>query len=106
MALTKIDDIYFYNGITDTAQKTWEMKKYLIDNNIAFINMQYGDDSQFEDVFSSLSSWFNIDIINFPILTYTEVHDDLPPSQYPKKCLLSVEELISNNFIDLYKIGR
>lgn len=107
MALVRLSDIRFYTGLTETAQQQWEMKKWLDDNNISYISMNYSDDSQHQQVFKSLNGWWpEANIINFPILTYTEIHDDLEVSQFPVKYFLDVATLSSSSFLQDYNLKK
>ncbi len=108
MAITKLDDIHLYTGLTEHAQQCWDMKKYLQDNGVKFQNLHYADDAQHPSVFKPLSTWWpNIVEFNaFPILVYTEVHDDLSVSQYPRKFFTNLEDLKASNFLELAKLGN
>ena len=104
MAITKIDDIHFYAAVTKDAQACWDMKNYLITNNIKFTNMLY-DDTQLDGVLASLSTWWpGANFTGFPILVYTEVHDDLSVSQYPRVYFTDVASLSASNFLELYNL--
>ena len=105
MALTKIDDLYLYVGITAGAAESYRIKQWLTDNNIKFTLMFYGDDGQHDGLFSALSSWFpekqNDPFTDFPVLIYTEIHDDLSPSQYPRKFFTNLDDIVNSNFLSL-----
>ena len=102
MAITKIDDVDLYVGLTADVQACWDMKKFLTDNNIKFRTLMYADDSQHEQLFASISTWwFEETFDRFPILTYTEVLDDAPPSQYPKRFARKIEDLQGTDFLQL-----
>lgn len=101
MSITKIDDVDLYAGLTKDAQACWDIKKFLVDNNIKFRTMMYADDAQHEDLFYSMSQQWDEEINKFPILTYTEIDFDLPPSQYPKKFARTVEDLQGTHFVQL-----
>lgn len=102
MAITKIDDIDLYVGLTKDVQACWDMKKFLVDNNIKFRTMMYADDSQHEALFTAISTWWEGETFeNFPIVTYVEIDPDLPPSQYPRKFARVVADLQAGNFLKL-----
>jgi len=106
MALTKIDDIYLYAGITAGAAESFAIKQYLVDNNVKYTLMFYGDDGSHEGVFAALSTWFadrgtENPFTDFPILVYTEIHDDLSPSQYPRKYFTNLNDITNSNFLSL-----
>ncbi len=107
MALTKIDDVYLYTAMDHTAQACFEMKQYLQDNNVNFNHLHYNDDSQLPDVFAPLSTWWEGETFNaMPILIYTEIHDDLPPSRYPRKFFKTLDDLKASTFIQDYQRGQ
>lgn len=102
MAITKIDDINLYVGLTADAQKCWDMKKFLLDNNIKFTTLMYTDDAQHAELFAAISTWWPGETFDrFPILVYTEIDLNLPPSQYPRNFAKSVADLQSTNFVQL-----
>jgi len=110
MALTRIDDIQLYMGMTADAAECYEVKKYLQDNGIKFETYMYADDSQHAQLFSSLGTW-NMQgaptvISKFPFVIYTEVHDDLSPSKYPRICIYGLTDLSTSDIQTKYKIGR
>lgn len=107
MALVKIDDVFLYTALTATAHQCWLMKKYLQDNNINYTNLHYNDDTQLPDVFAPLNTWWtNVTFDEMPILIYTEIHDDLPPSKYPRKFFKTVADIQASNFLQEYQLGR
>jgi hypothetical protein len=107
MALTKIDDVHLYTGVTDGAAEGAAIKKWLVANNIKYQLLFYGDDSVHKQVLEALSSWWQGDpnsvFEDFPVLTYTEIHDDLPPSRYPKKYFKTLEAIETSDFLATYK---
>jgi hypothetical protein len=107
MAITKIDDLHLYAGITSTAQQIWEMKNFLNTNGVQYQLMFYGEDERHKELFDALNTWWNgANIVAFPILVYTEIHDDLPPSRYPRIYYTDLATLQSSNFLNDYKLGR
>lgn len=107
MALTKIDDICLYTALNEDAQECYELKKWLNDNGVSFQGLHYNDDSQLEEVFTALNTWWeNANFTKLPILVYTEIHSDLSPMLYPKKFFTTLEEAKASNFLNDYKLGR
>jgi len=105
MAITKIDDVFLYVGITDGVTEANNIKKWLVANNIKYTLLFYGDDAQHADVIGALNSWWpGASIVDFPILVYTEIHDDLPPSQYPRKYFQTLVDLQGSNFLSTYTL--
>lgn len=107
MALVRLSDIRFYTGLTETAHQQWEMKKWLTENNVNYITMSYADETQHQQVFDGFNSWWpEANISNFPVLTYTEIHDDLEVSQFPVKYFLDVTSLSSSSFLQDYNLKK
>jgi len=107
MAIVRIDDIHFYTAITESAQQCWAMKKWLKGNNVEFVSMHYTDDAQAAGVITALNTWWdNANITDFPILTYTEIHDDLSPSRYPRRYFTTLIDLAGSDFLEKYALGR
>jgi hypothetical protein len=103
MAITKIDDVFLYVGITDGVTEANNIKKWLVANNINYTLLFYGDDAQHADVFVALNSWWpDTNIVDFPVLVYTEIHDDLPPSRYPRKYFQTLADIQGSNFLSTY----
>jgi hypothetical protein len=104
MAITKIDDVFLYIGITDGVTEANNIKKWLLANNIKYTLLFYGDDSQHTDVLNALNSWWpGANIIDFPVLVYTEIHNDLPPSQYPRKWFQTLSAIQASEFLTTYQ---
>lgn len=82
MKLVRIKELYLYVGLTFSAQKCYELKKYLTDNKIPFTQLNYMDEAAHPSVYESLNTWnwgpngekrtFN----DFPILTWMNCFDD------------------------------
>lgn len=107
MALTKIVDCNLYSGLTQNAQECFDFKKWLEDNNVEFQLLFYNDSSQHELVFNALNTWWeNAGITSFPIFVYTEMHDDLTPSRYPRKFFKSLADIQASDFLTQYRVGR
>lgn len=107
MSFTKIVDCYLYTGLTEDAQACYDFKKFLVDNNVQFTLLHYNDDTQHQNVFDALNTWWdNANFTKFPIFYYSEAHPDLEPSQYPRKYFTSVDEMKSSNFLTDYQLGR
>jgi hypothetical protein len=108
MAVTKIDDVHLYAGMTDGIIEANNMKKWLKDNNIEYTLMFYADESAHTGLLEALSSWWRDDsnaaFTDFPILVYTEIHDDLPPSRYPRKFFKTLSDMQNSNFLSVYKV--
>jgi hypothetical protein len=107
MALTKIVDCCLYVGLTQDAQACYEFKKWLEDNNVEYQLLMYSYDNQHSEVFTALSSWWpDTQISAFPVLVYTEIHDDLSPMMYPRKYFKTVTDIQASEFLTQYALGR
>lgn len=108
--LKRIADIQLYMGLTAEVGDCYAAKKFLDDNGIKFAPYMYTDESQHQGNFDAISSWKLAGapevVDKFPFLIYTEIHDELEPSQYPRKMLYGLEALTGSDIVDLYKIGR
>ena len=86
--VVKIKEVLLYVGYTANALQCFLMKKYLEDNNVNFVLMNYSDDSHHSDVFSAMSTWTygraeeakQHEIKDFPFVTWKEYYDDYEQS--------------------------
>jgi len=107
MALTKIVDCYLYSGFTEDSQACYDFKKWLEDNNVEFQLLFYSDNAQHASVFDALNSWWpGAELNSFPIFVYTEMHDDLTPSVYPRKYFKTLADIQASEFLTQYQLGR
>jgi hypothetical protein len=114
MAITKIDSIYLYTNLTwaeDEVSDSVEAKKYLEDNGVQFIHLNYADPVQHEAALAPLRTWLFADgqheeITEFPLVIYSEVHDDLETAFYPKVLLYGLDAIKDSTLTDLYQLGR
>ena len=115
MSIIKIDNIYFYSGIlSDNIVNSTEIelkqkenslvaKKWLTDNNIPIILMNYGDPAQWPSAIAPLNTWFNdTQIETFPFVIYDEIDENFNRT---KRVLLGVDEIINSNLIALIKLS-
>jgi hypothetical protein len=113
MAISKIDAIYLYTDMTwEEGEKTdsTQARAYLDAEGVEYILLNYADPAQHEDATSPLRTWGFIDgyhdIKAFPFVIYTEVHDDMSMTKWPKVLLYGLDAIIESNISDLYKLGR
>lgn len=113
MSITKIDDIYLYTDLDWTPDQIGESvdaKSYMDTTGINYIHLNYADPAQHHDAISPLNSWGFSDgshtIDKFPFIIYTEIHDDLSPSAYPRVLLYGLEAIKNSNLVELYQLGR
>lgn len=55
--LAKIKEVYLYVALTEDAQACYEVKKFLLDNGIPFIQLSYMDDGQAAEALQPLETW-------------------------------------------------
>jgi len=94
-------------------------QKFFEENDVPVVLMNYhGSEAILEAALEPLRTWRfankvtdtnkygTFDFQEFPFLIYTEVHDDLSPSQYPKIVLYGYDEIVDSNILELYQLGR
>ena len=108
MALIKIDDVFLYTGLSETATDSYNAKKWIDEQGIKYEFMHYGDEIQHAELFAALSTWWPDQpaITAFPFIVYTEIHDDLSPRNYPKVCIRGLAAIQESTLPQLYKLGR
>ena len=114
MAITKIDSIYLYTNLTWAEGETSdsvEARKYLDDNGVQYIHLNYADPAQHEAALAPLRTWMfsdglHTEITDFPFIIYSEVHDDMDSSMYPKVLIYGLDAIKQSNLTDLYQLGR
>lgn len=99
MAITKIEEVYLYTTLDHTHAECYGMKKWLDDNNIQYTNLHYPAEIK-DEVFAPLNTWWDgVTFTDFPILIYTEVHDDIPASRSPRKYAKTLAEAQASDFL-------
>ena len=113
MSIQKIDDIYLYTDLVGKPKEKSESvdaKTYMDSLNIEYINMNYNHPDLHEDALSPLRTWTftrgQHELTHFPFIIYTEIHDDLSPSFYPKVLLFGLDEIKESNLVELYQLGK
>lgn len=120
--LTRIDDLYLYTNIdfqSGDIQMSHMAQKFFEEADVPVVLMNYnGSEAVLEAALEPLRTWTfsnmisdtnkygRFDLQEFPFLIYTEIHDDLPPSQYPKVLLYGYDEIVDSNILELYQLGR
>jgi hypothetical protein len=82
--IVKINKVNLYIGFTETAADSYAAMKLLDDAGIKFNKLVYNDDAAHAGVFAALTSWsfgkegsnYRKEFKQFPILHWTEYHDD------------------------------
>ena len=100
MAVVKIEEVYLYTSeASANAAENIQAKAFMDHSTIPFTNLFYNDQTQLEEVLSSINTWWTRPDINlppiteFPFITYTEVHDDIPARFSPVKYLAGIEAI-------------
>jgi hypothetical protein len=110
MALTRIDDIQLYMGMTAEAADCYAVKEFLQSHNVAYQNYMYADDSQHPELLAALSSWKLQGapevMTKFPFIIYTEVDFDLPPSQFKRVCIYGKDAILASDIVAKFALGR
>lgn len=113
MSIVKIDDLYLYSSFAKDVVASFQAKKYLEENGLIenrdYVHLIYNNSEDHDMIFSNLGTWDFVDgrhaFSSFPFLIYTEIHDDLKPSQFPKIVRKGVDE-IKAGIAELFKLGR
>jgi hypothetical protein len=110
MALTRIDDIQLYVGLTAEAGDCFVAKDFLDSVGVTNHLYMYADTAAHADLFTALDSWrmpgAPANITKFPFLIYTEIHSDLPPSQYPRVCVYGADAIAASGIAAKFALGR
>lgn len=101
MAIKKIEEVYLYVSETATnSAENIEAAAYMDHSGIAYNKLMYNDPSQHESVFNALNSWWTQHpykpqpaVEAFPLLVYTEVHDDIPARYSPILYLAGIDAI-------------
>jgi hypothetical protein len=120
--LVRIDDIHLYTNIdwaSGDLQVSHMAQKFFEENDMPVILMNYNGSPEileaaleplrtwrFENKISETNKYGLFDLQEFPFLIYTEVHDDIPPSKFPRILLYGYDEIVDSNILELYKLGR
>lgn len=104
MAVVKIEEVYLYvSEVVDNSAENIRAMAFMDHSGIPFTKMMYNDVNQHPDVFSPLNSWWKDrlpEVSTFPLLTYVEVHDDIPARYSPVMYLKGAEDI--EKIVDIY----
>jgi hypothetical protein len=107
MAVVKIEEVYLYTSeASENAAENIQAKAFMDHGTIPFVNLFYNDQTQLEEVLSAVNTWWERPdvalppLTEFPFITYTEVHDDIPARHSPVKYLAGIDAI--KTFPDLY----
>lgn len=100
MAITKIEEVYLYTaeGAYDQAEMI-RAKAFMDQSGIPYIQLNYDNVEQQQDVLNSVNTWWARPdialppVTKYPFLTYTEVHDDILARYSPVKYKEGIENI-------------
>lgn len=100
MAVVKIEEVILYiTQETSTMVENLEALSFLDHSGIPYTKLIYADSTQYQAILDALNSWWaRPDIAlppatGFPLLIYTEVHDDIPARYSPVKYKQGLEAI-------------
>lgn len=97
--LVKIEEVYLYTTLDHTHAECYAMKQWLDSNNVRYTNLHYPAEMK-EEVFAPLNTWWEgVTFKDFPLLVYTEVHDEIPVSRSPRKFAKTLADAQSTDFL-------
>ncbi len=102
--VVKIKQVHLYMGYTESAADTYAAMKLLADQGIPHTKLTYNDPAQHQGVFDSLNTWtfgkhgsdYRKEFKDFPILHWTEYHDDW---EQVLECAYGIEEIKNSSLI-------
>ncbi len=104
MAIVKIEELYLYvSEVVSNSAENIQAMAFMDHSGLPFVKLMYNDPSQHPDVFMPINSWWKDrlpDVDSFPLLTYVEVHDDIPVRLSPVKYLKGIDDI--KTIVDLY----
>ena len=104
MAIVKIEEVYLYvSELAENSAENIQAAAFMDHSGIPYTKMMYNDPSQFFKVLDPLNSWWENRlpaVTSFPVLTYVEVHDDIPARLSPVCYFQGVEDI--KKIVDLY----
>lgn len=99
MAIIKIEEVYLYATLDHTHAECYEMKKWLDDNNVNYTYLHYHAEAK-NDALAPLNTWWEgVTFTDFPIIIYTEVRDDVPLSQSPRRYFTTLADAQASEFL-------
>lgn len=99
MAILKIEEVYLYTTLDHTHAECYAMKKWLDDNNVKYTYLHYHAEFVAEALAPLNTWWEGVTFTEFPIIVYTEVRDDVPVSQSPRRFFKTLAEAQANDFL-------
>lgn len=82
--LVRIEEVHLYMGWSDNVADTYAAKKLLDAANVKYVQLAYHDETQYQSIFDSLSTWtfgegaatYQKVFKDFPFVHWVEVYDD------------------------------
>lgn len=102
--MAHVKNIYFelYTGFDSNASESFEAYSYLkqlkTDSGFFFRHLHYGDSTQHEAIFNSISQWYTDSEVKFPFVTYREVYDEQDGFKEILKCVVGADQIKSINW--------
>lgn len=104
MAIVKIEEVYLYvSEVVENSAENIQAMAFMGHSNVPYTQMMYNDPNQIPDVLAPLNSWWKDKlppVDGFPLITYVEVHDDIPARYSPVKYLKGIEDI--KKIVDIY----
>lgn len=105
MAVVKIEEVFLYvSEVAANAAENIEAMAFMDHSGIPYTKMMYNDPSVIDQVLEPLNTWWRDrgvpDATGFPLLTYVEIHDDIPARMSPACYLQGISEI--KKIVDIY----
>lgn len=107
MAVVKIEEVYLYvSEVAGNAAENIQAVAFMERCGVPYVRLMYNDLSQHTQVFQALNGWWKDsglpEVSTFPLVTYVEVHNDIPARYSPVKYLLGFNEI--QKIVDIYNL--
>jgi len=107
MAVVRIEEVYLYTSeVGGDPAENIQAAAFMERCGVPYVYLMYNDASQHPHVFEGLNSWWKDkglpEVNSFPLVTYVEVHDDIPARYSPVKYLLGFTEI--QKIVDIYNL--
>lgn len=107
MSVVKIEEVYLYvSEAAGNAAENIQAAAFMERSGVPHVKLMYNDPSQHAQVFEGLNSWWKVqglpEVNSFPLVTYVEVHDDIPARYSPVKYLLGFTDI--QKIVDIYNL--
>jgi hypothetical protein len=101
--IKEIKDIYIYTGLTPAGESdSATAVEWLDSNNITYINLWYGDESQHKSVFDAINTWNVGEVSDFPFVIYDEIDDE---GLSTRRGLIGLDAILNSNLVELVALS-